>query len=56
MVVIEFVTGDKESIEPISVLFPWEFDKESQSFVVRAKDGKCVFPIGFVKSIRCVEV
>lgn len=56
MVVIEFLNGEKESVETISGVFsPWIFDKNSQCFVLESIEGRCEYPKDFVKSIKQIK-
>lgn len=57
MVETQFIDGTSESIETYEDS-TFQYDKESQCFLVREQDGKSfsVFPKDFVKSIRYIEV
>ena len=57
MVVIEFVNGDKESVETKnSIHSPWKYEKESECFLVPSIDGDCVYPRDFIKSLKHIRV
>lgn len=57
MVVIDFVNGDKESVETKnSIHSPWRYEKESGCFFVPSIYGDCLYPKDFIKSIKHIEV
>lgn len=57
MVIIEFVNGDSESVEPYKGT-SYQYNMQSQCFEIVEVDGKhlAMFPREFVKSIRVIEV
>lgn len=57
MVIIEFVNGDSESIEPYKGT-SYNYNVASQCFEIIEVDGHhlAMFPREFVKSVRVMEV
>lgn len=57
MVEISFINGEQETVETRdSIYAPWEYDKNSECFMVPANTGNFMYPRDFVKSIKYFEV
>ena len=57
MVVIEFVNGDKESVETKNSMHsPWRYEKESGCFFAPSIYGDRLYPKDFIKSIKHIEI